>query len=116
MVLLVAIGATAMMSSAAPFQPVRAMQPGPMPGAAPVLDPGADTLDLNAVRLRALATPTPTPSPAPMPTSSPTPKPVPAIARPAPPPLLPPAVQAQEIALVNLDNGRFLWQSNTRQA
>ena len=40
------------------------------------------------------------------------------MARPLPtlPPIPVPAIEAQEIALVNLDTGRFLWQSNARTA
>lgn len=113
LVLMVVVALSTVLSSAAPFQSVRAMQP-----AVPLLAPDltADTMDLNTVRLRALATPTPSPTVTPTPAT--TPRPTPAIPRPVatPRPIPAPTVDAQEIALVNLDNGRFLWQSNTRQA
>jgi serine-type D-Ala-D-Ala carboxypeptidase (penicillin-binding protein 5/6) len=113
-VLLAAGGLSTIVSSAAPFQPVRAMQTPAAPVVALTIDSGVKTLDLDAVRLHALATPAPTPAP----TAAPTPRPAPSVARPAASarPIPPPAVDAQEIALVNLDTGRFLWQSNTRQA
>src|SRR3989442_11002195 len=53
---------------------------------------------------------------------SPGPSPIPplpaAFARPRPTmrPIPTPAIDAQEVALVNLDTGRFLWQSNARAA
>ncbi|TME82623.1 MAG: D-alanyl-D-alanine carboxypeptidase [Chloroflexi bacterium] len=55
-------------------------------------------------------------------TRSPGPSPIPplpaAVARPRPTlrPIPTPAIDAQEVALVNLDTGRFLWQSNGRAA
>lgn len=109
-VLLAAGGLGSVSSSAAPLQVARAMQPPALPSVAVE----ADTPELNAMRLRALVTPSPSPTPAPAPTATPKPavlRPA-ATARPSPPP----DVEAQEIALVNLDSGRFLWQSNTRQA
>ena len=111
-VFLVAAGLSTMVSSGAPFQAVRAMQAR----AVVVQEAGADTQELDAMRLRALVTPTPiaTPSPTPAPTPSPAPTVVRLAATARPIPL--PAVDAQEIALMNLDTGRFLWQSNTRQA
>ena len=54
-----------------------------------------------------LATPSPTPSPTPA-----TPPAIVARVVPAPRPIPMPAVDAREVALVNLDTGRFLWQSN----
>jgi len=57
-----------------------------------------------------------TPSPVPSPT--PTVRPATAPARPGPTlrPIPVPAVDAAEVALVNLDTGRFLWQSNAHAA
>jgi len=55
------------------------------------------------------AVPAPTATPSPAPTRRPRPV---ATAHPIPVP----AVAAQEVALVNLDTGRFLWQSNARAA
>lgn len=55
-----------------------------------------------------LTIPSPSPSP---PTASTT---IVARAVPTLPPIPLPAVDAQEVALVNLDTGRFLWQSNAR--
>jgi D-alanyl-D-alanine carboxypeptidase len=57
-----------------------------------------------------------TPSPVPAPT--PTAPPVTAVARPAPAvrPIPLPAIDAHEVALINLDTGRFLWQSNAHAA
>ncbi len=58
--------------------------------------------------------------PAPTPTVTPAPAPTrvvrPATTRPAvvPRPIPPPVIDAQEVALINLDTGRFLWQSNAR--
>jgi D-alanyl-D-alanine carboxypeptidase (penicillin-binding protein 5/6) len=57
-----------------------------------------------------------TPSPAPLPSPL---APLPAaVARPIPTPrpIPAPAIDAQEVTLVNLDTGRFLWQSNGRAA
>jgi serine-type D-Ala-D-Ala carboxypeptidase (penicillin-binding protein 5/6) len=48
------------------------------------------------------------------PTAAPTPAPARPLATPKPIPL--PAIDAQEVALVNLDTGRFLWQRNARAA
>ncbi len=56
-----------------------------------------------------LAVPSPSPSPAPTAASTIVARAVPTL-RPIPLP----AVDAQEVALVNLDTGRFLWQSNAR--
>jgi D-alanyl-D-alanine carboxypeptidase (penicillin-binding protein 5/6) len=54
-----------------------------------------------------------TPSPAPAPTATAPPATV-ARAVPSVRPIPVPAVDAHEVALVNLDTGRFLWQSNAR--
>ena len=55
-------------------------------------------------------------TPSPLPSPTPTAPPVSAIARAAPRPIPVPAIDAQEVALVNLDTGRFLWQSNAHAA
>ena len=55
-------------------------------------------------------------TPSPLPSPTPTAPPVSAIARAAPRPIPVPAIDAQEVALVNLDTGRFLWQSNSHAA
>ncbi|HVS06783.1 MAG TPA: D-alanyl-D-alanine carboxypeptidase [Candidatus Dormibacteraeota bacterium] len=63
----------------------------------------------------------PTFSATPSPLSSPAPTAPPSATAPARPvatlrPIPLPAIDAQEVALVNLDTGRFLWQSNGRAA
>jgi serine-type D-Ala-D-Ala carboxypeptidase (penicillin-binding protein 5/6) len=67
-----------------------------------------DVLDLRpdrTPRTTALPPPSPTPTAAPLPTAATRPA---ATLRPIPVPM----IDAQEVALVNLDTGRFLWQSN----
>jgi serine-type D-Ala-D-Ala carboxypeptidase (penicillin-binding protein 5/6) len=96
--------------SVAPARPVTAMEPAQLrPG--PLPDPGEPTAQVlrNLVR--------------PAPSSSPSPSPTPSVSRTAAPrprptikPIPVPSVDAQEIALYNLDTGRFLWQSNARAA
>ena len=69
-------------------------------------------VDQGDPRLRLIPQATPSPGPSPTP-------PLPAaVARPRPTlrPIPAPAIDAQEVALVNLDTGRFLWQSNGRAA
>jgi D-alanyl-D-alanine carboxypeptidase len=70
-----------------------------------------DDVDPTPERIR-MATPSPVPAPTPAAT------PVTAVARPAaairPIPL--PAIDAHEVALINLDTGRFIWQSNAHAA
>ena len=75
--------------------------------------------DQTMVRLRFRPDPGESPRATPTPSASPTgalatvrplvvrPRPIPTL-----PPIPPPAIQAQEIALLNLDTGRFIWQSN----
>lgn len=64
----------------------------------------------------------PRPEHVPPATSSPVPAPLPPLPKAGarslstPRPIPPPAIDAQEVALVNLDTGRFLWQSNGRAA
>jgi D-alanyl-D-alanine carboxypeptidase (penicillin-binding protein 5/6) len=66
----------------------------------------ADQPDPRPVRIH-LTTPSPTPFPTPT-----APPPIVARVAPALRPIPMPAVDAREVALVNLDTGRFLWQSN----
>jgi D-alanyl-D-alanine carboxypeptidase len=70
-----------------------------------------DDVDPRPERIR-MATPSPVPAP------TPTAPPVTAVARPAPAvrPIPLPAIDAHEVALINLDTGRFLWQSNAHAA
>ena len=68
-----------------------------------------DSPDPRPVRIH-LATPSPPPSPTP--TAIRTVTPAPPNIRPIPSP----AIEAQEVALINLDTGRFLWQSNAHAA
>src|SRR5438128_7567457 len=96
------------LGSAAPPYPASASEP---PTGLTAAIPGV-TLDRRPDRML-VATPTPLPSPArtvvPPPTRSPRPA---ATLRPIPAPV----IAAQEVALFNLDTGRFLWQSNARAA
>jgi D-alanyl-D-alanine carboxypeptidase len=66
-----------------------------------------DEMDPRPLRIHLT---TPVPAPSPMPTAAP----AAAVARPAPTirPIPVPAIEAHEVALINLDTGRFLWQSN----
>jgi D-alanyl-D-alanine carboxypeptidase len=66
-----------------------------------------DDVDPRPERIR-MATPSPVPAP------TLTTPPVTAVVRPAPTfrPIPVPAIDAHEVALINLDTGRFLWQSN----
>src|SRR5712691_11242021 len=95
------------LGSAAPAQPPRTIETPTLTAAsAPV-----DQADPRPERIPPVTpSPVPVPTPvAPLPTAvarpGPTPRPIPA-----------PAIDAQEVALVNLDTGRFLWQSNARAA
>jgi serine-type D-Ala-D-Ala carboxypeptidase (penicillin-binding protein 5/6) len=98
-----ALGST--LASAAPAQPPRTIAtPALLTASMPVaqVDPRPERIPPT--------TPSPTPSAmVPVPT---------AVARPVPTlrPIPAPAIDAQEVALVNLDTGRFLWQSNVRVA
>ena len=94
-----ALGST--LGSASPQRLAAAV---PVPMAAPI---PTDQPDPRPARI-ALATRSPSPSPPPAPAS------VVARALSSLRPIPPPTVDAQEIALVNLDTGRFLWQSNAR--
>jgi len=105
---LVAIGALSSgLGSAAPHYQASASEPPTGLTAIPevTLGPQPDRVPVS--------TPTPMPSPArtvkPLPTRMPRPA---ATLRPLPVPV----IAAQEVTLVNLDTGRFLWQSNARAA
>jgi len=103
---LVLMGALAgTLASAAAPQPARATATsGLLAAAVPIQDLGR-----RPERVRIPPTPAPSATPAPSPRPA-LPRPA-ATARPIPPP----AVDAQEVALVNLDTGRFLWQSNAHR-
>src|SRR5207302_8629950 len=93
------------LGSAAPPQPSR-------PVDTPRLLAASMPVDQGDPRPRRIPQATPSPGPSPTP-------PLPAaVARPRPTlrPIPAPAIDAQEVALVNLDTGRFLWQSNGRAA
>jgi len=106
---LVAIGAlsSALGSAAPPYQASASEPPTGLTAAIPeiTLGPRPDRVPVS--------TPTPVPSPVrtvtPLPTRMPRPA---ATLRPLPVPV----IAAQEVTLVNLDTGRFLWQSNARAA
>ncbi|TMG19778.1 MAG: hypothetical protein E6H98_01565 [Chloroflexi bacterium] len=105
---LVAIGAlSSALGSAAPPYQAGASEPPTLTAAVPeiTLGPRPDRVPVS--------TPTPVPSPVrtvtPLPTRMPRPA---ATLRPLPVPV----IAAQEVTLVNLDTGRFLWQSNARAA
>lgn len=113
-------GACGLLSSAAPLQLARAMQPSPAVGTMTAMatsDSGQLERALLRERLQATADASlsvpPTSRPAPSPTllARSTARPLPTMA-----PVPAPNVDAAEIALVNLDTGRFLWQVNTRTA
>jgi D-alanyl-D-alanine carboxypeptidase (penicillin-binding protein 5/6) len=110
--MLVGAGAGLAATSVGPLQMAEAGQPHRLIVAAT----GQAEVDPTPLRLRI----TPDPSPTPAPTAAPaiptaTQAPV-RVALAAPRPIAPPTIDAQEVALVNLDTGRFLWQSNTRTA
>src|SRR5947208_14900789 len=106
---LVAIGALSSgLGSAAPrYQAIASEPPTGLTAAIPevMLGPRPDRVPVS--------TPTPMPSPAgtvkPLPTRMPRPA---ATLRPLPVPV----IAAQEVTLVNLDTGRFLWHTNARSA
>src|SRR2546430_7420595 len=104
-VVMVIAALSSMLGSAAPPQPSRTVEtPTLLAASMPV-----DQVDPRPPRIPQ-ATPSPGPSrTAPLPT---------AVARPRPTlrPIPAPAIDAQEVVLVNLDTGRFLWQSNGRAA
>jgi serine-type D-Ala-D-Ala carboxypeptidase (penicillin-binding protein 5/6) len=97
---------SSMLGSGAPPQPPRAIETPTLLAASLRVD----DLDPQWDRIPPA---TPSPLPSLLPTASPAPI---AAARPraTPRPIPVPAIDAQEVALVNLDNGRFLWQSNGR--
>ena len=98
------------LASAAAPQPIRRIT---VPVLAAVLAP------VEAVERRPERFLVPPPTPTMTPALAPSPRPVqPAATRAAvgPRPIPPPLIDAEEVALVNLDTGRFLWQSNARAA
>ena len=108
--MLIAAGACSALASAGPIQPVEAVQPPDEIAAVTDLGP----LEPRPPRLHLPPDPTPTPTPAPT-MAAPAPAPVRvAVAAARAIPL--PVIDAQEIALVNLDTGRFLWQSHSGMA
>src|SRR5207253_1867954 len=97
-VVMVIAAMSSTLGSAAPAQPQRTVETTLLAASMPV-----DQVDPRPQRIPQ-ATPSAGPSLAsPLPTAVarpvPTPRPIPA-----------PAIDAQEVALVNLDTGRFLWQ------
>lgn len=73
--------------------------------------------NLRPDRLHPTATPTALPTPTPAPSPTPPPATAPPVHRAVVMPPIPvPAIDAQEVAIFNLDTGRFLWQSNSRAA
>ena len=105
-----AIGALAStVGSAAPAQPARASAGNRLLTSVVLVERSSRRPDQAQLR----GTPTPTPA-TPLASAGSTPLPP----RPAAtlPPIPVPAVDAQEVALVNLDTGRLLWQRNARAA
>jgi len=92
---------SSLLGSAAPQAARASGTPTSLVAAAPI-----EPLDLRPDRI---------PSAAPAPTAMPSPRPT-VRSRPVatPRPIPVPVVNAQEVALVNLDTGRFLWQSSSR--
>ncbi|TMD41700.1 MAG: D-alanyl-D-alanine carboxypeptidase [Chloroflexi bacterium] len=108
--MLIAAGACSALASAGPIQPVEAVQPPDEIAAVTDLGP----LEPRPPRLHLPPDPTPSPTPAPT-MAAPATAPVRvAVAAARAIPL--PVIDAQEIALVNLDTGRFLWQSHAVMA
>jgi len=107
LILFLAIGALAStVGSAAPPQPAAAGTR--LVSSATVVDAPDRRPDRSQFRA------SPTSTPAPVATSTPPPAPPRPAATLHPIPV--PAIDAQEVALVNLDTGRFLWQRNARTA
>jgi serine-type D-Ala-D-Ala carboxypeptidase (penicillin-binding protein 5/6) len=103
-----AIGALAsVVGSAAPAQPARASAGSRLLTSVVLVDRSGRRPD--QAQLRSAPTPTPATPPA---SARSTPLPPPPSA--TLPPIPVPAVDAQEVALVNLDTGRLLWQRNAR--
>jgi serine-type D-Ala-D-Ala carboxypeptidase (penicillin-binding protein 5/6) len=101
-VVIVIAALSSTLGSAVPAQPSRAVEtPTLLAASMPV-----DQVDPRPPRI-----PQATPSPGTAPVAA-------AVARPRPTlrPIPAPAIDAQEVVLVNLDTGRFLWQSNGRAA
>jgi D-alanyl-D-alanine carboxypeptidase (penicillin-binding protein 5/6) len=110
--MLVGAGAGLAATSVGPLQVAEAGQPHRLVAAAS----GPAEVDPTPLRLRIPPDPSPTPAPTPAP-AIPLATQAPArVAIAAPQPIAPPTIDAQEVALVNLDTGRFIWQSNTRTA
>ena len=108
LIVFLAIGALAMtVGSATPAQPAT-----PFARAATRL--AAASLTARSGLRPNQAEPPAAPSAAPTAAASATPTPLPPVATLGPLPI--PAVDAQEVALVNLDTGRFLWQRNAGAA
>jgi serine-type D-Ala-D-Ala carboxypeptidase (penicillin-binding protein 5/6) len=98
------------LASAAAPQPAHATT---VPALAAVLVP-VQAVDRRSERFL-IPSPTPSVTPAPAPSTKPV-QPAATRAAVVPRPIVPPVIDAQEVALVNLDTGRFLWQSNARTA
>src|ERR1700736_6208716 len=96
--------------SAAPAQPATASMTSRLLTSA-VLVEGTDRRP-DRLQLQARPTTTPTAAPTVVPTPAPIAPRPPATLRPIPVPV----VDAQEVALLNLDTGRILWQRNARAA
>src|SRR5436309_2319111 len=106
--LLVAGGVCLALPSATPLPVLGAIQPRPIAATGPVFA----LLDPKPLRIAPTPGPTPPATPVPVaPSRSPAKPPTVAI---GPRPMPPPAIDAQELALVNLDTGRFMYQQNTR--
>ena len=104
-VVMVIAALSSTLGSAAPPQPSRTVETPTLLGA---------SMPVDQVDPRPARTPQATPSPGPSRTA-----PVPAAVarlRPTLRPIPAPVIDAQEVVLVNLDTGRFLWQSNGRAA
>jgi serine-type D-Ala-D-Ala carboxypeptidase (penicillin-binding protein 5/6) len=107
---LAAGGLCGSLTSAAPFAAAGPVSPPRLVAAAMSLE----EVDQTPRHLRLVPSASPTPSTTPTPTTQ---KKL-AVARPLATarPIPVPAIEAQEIVLLNLDTGRFLWQSNSRTA
>ncbi len=77
----------------------------------------ANEVDLQPLRLPMERTPAPTATPAPAAASAaPVARPIATPIHHAPAPIVPlPVISAHEVALLNLDNGRYMWQSGANQ-
>ncbi|HEX3629417.1 MAG TPA: hypothetical protein VHW91_03025, partial [Candidatus Dormibacteraeota bacterium] len=107
--LLVAGGVCLGLPSATPLPVLGAIQPRPVAATGPIFA----LIDPKPLRLAPTPSPTPSPSSVPVaPRLSPTKAPTVGVG----PRPIPPVIDAQELALVSLDTGRFLYQQNTRAA